>query len=319
LTDLAPTLLDWLHAILHSDVPIAAELLPARSNNRSFRLTVGERRYVLKLIHPQRAVAVAHELAILPYLHERDFPVPNVLAIGHELPGVPETAVLRAYLTGTPASERYAELGPESRADLLAAMGALLARIHSIPVGEVAAFWQFPEDTVQVPADWATNFVQKKVTSDLGVLLPSSALEDDISREMRSVLLCWAEALADAPIALAPLHGDFYLDNLLVADDGAMSGLLDWEAARLGDPLWELARTQAASFADTPGDWEHFAAAYARMLPAPLDHRRVACYRFLMAMGDLRYAVRHAPELIPARATHLTTFWRLLVEDGAWS
>jgi hypothetical protein len=80
-----------------------------------------------------------------------------------------------------------------------------------------------------------------------------------------------------------------------------------------------LARTQAASFADTPADWEPFVGAYARVQPWPLDHRRVACYRFLMAMGDLRYAVRHAPDLIPARAAHLTAFWRLLVEDGAWS
>ncbi len=280
---------------------------------------VGDARYVLKLIHPQRAAAVAHELAILPYLHGRGFPVPDVLAIGRNLSGVPETAVLRSYLLGTPASERWDTFAPEARADLLAATGTLLARVHSIPVGDVAAFWQFPEDTVHIPADWATNFVQKKVASDLSVLLPSGALEDDISREMRAILPWWAEALARAPVILAPLHGDFYLDNLLVADDGAISGLLDWEAARLGDPLWELARTQAASFGEETGEWEAFVGAYGRAVPWPLDPRRVACYRFLMAMGDLRYAVRHAPDLIPARAAHLTAFWHLLVEDGAWS
>jgi aminoglycoside phosphotransferase (APT) family kinase protein len=274
---------------------------------------------VLKLIHPQRAAAVAHELAILPYLHKRGFPVPGVLAIRHDLPGVPEIAVLRSYLPGTPASERWDVLMPEARAELLAAMGMLLARVHTISVAEVEAFWQFPEDTVHAPADWATNFVQKKVASDLGVILPSGALEDDISQEMRAMLPRWAERLADAPVTLAPLHGDFYLDNLLVADDGAIGGLLDWEAARLGDPLWELARTQAASFAECAGEWGAFVEAYARAVPWPLDTRRVACYRFLMTMGDLRYAVRHAPDLIPTRAAQLASLWRRLMEDDAWS
>ena len=129
----------------------------------------------------------------------------------------------------------------------------------------------------------------------------------------------WAEALACADVKLAPLHGDFYLDNLLVADDGGIGGLLDWEAARLGDPLWELARTQMASFADTPADWECFVAAMRAYSRGHSIGGASACYRFLMAMGDLRYAIRHAPELIPARAAHLTSFWRLLMEDGAWS
>jgi aminoglycoside phosphotransferase (APT) family kinase protein len=319
LTNLGPTLLCWLHVTLNTDAPVSAKSLPARSNNRSFRIAVGESVYVLKLIHPQRAAAVAHELAILPYLHARGFPVPDVHAIGRDLPGVPETAVLRSYLTGTPATERYARLPPASRAAFLAAMGDLLARIHTLPVAEVAAFWQFPEDTVQAPAEWATNFVQKKIASDLGVLLPSGALVPDMALRMETVLPRWAEALANADVMLAPLHGDFYLDNLLVADDGAISGLLDWEAARLGDPLWELARTQVASFADTPAAWERLITTYARVLPCLVDQQRVACYRFLMAMGDLRYAVRHAPDLIPARAAHLTTLWQLLLEDDAWS
>ena len=74
------------------------------------------------------------------------------------------------YLAGVSASERLAALDAVARAELLAAMGELLARIHALPLAEVYAFWQFPEDTVHAPADWATNFVQKKVASDLAVL-----------------------------------------------------------------------------------------------------------------------------------------------------
>jgi aminoglycoside phosphotransferase (APT) family kinase protein len=319
LTDFPPALLAWLRETLHTTAAITAEALPSRSDNCSFRLMVGETPYVLKLIHPRRESAVAHELAILPYLHARGFPVPDVRAVAHDLPGIPETAMVRTHLAGTPASERFTDLDGAARADLLVAMGELLARIHSLPLAAVSAFWQFPEDTVRAPADWATNFVQKKVASDLAVLTPSGALSADLIADIQARLTCWAASLAGMPVTLAPLHGDFYLDNLLVAADGAIAGLLDWEAARLGDPLWELARTQAASFSDAPAEYARFHDAYKRHIPLAVDEGRVARYRFLMAMGDLRYAVRHAPEFTAERAAHLTRSWRQLGDAPGWS
>jgi len=323
LTDFAPALTTWLHETLRSSAPIAAEVLPSRSDHRSYRLAVGRTphtdRYILKLVHPKRETAIAHELAILPYLHDRGFPAPDVLGIARGLAGVPETAVLRSHLPGVPASERFTDLDGTARGDLLAAMGALLARIHALPLAEVRGFWQFPEDAVHTPVDWSTNFIQKKVASDLGVLAPSGALTGDIIAQMTALLPRWAAGLAERPVALAPLHGDFYLDNLLVANDGAISGLLDWEAARLGDPLWELARTQVASFADIPAEYDRFFAAYRRHSPLAVDARRMARYRLLMAMGDLRYAIRHAPALTTERAAHLARLWRQLVEAPGWS
>ncbi len=319
MTDFPPALVAWLHEALHTSAAITAALLPSRSENRSYRLTVGETSHVLKLIHPRRAAAVAHELAILPYLHACGFPVPDVLAIAPDLPGIPERAVLRTYLDGTPASARFPALDAAARAGLLAAMGELLARIHSLPLAAVYAFWQYPEDTVHAPADWATNFVQKKVASDLAVLAPSGALADNVIADMQERLTRWAASLAAAPVALAPLHGDFYLDNLLVTEDGDIAGLLDWEAARLGDPLWELARTQVASFGDAPAEYARFHHAYCRHIPLAVDEGRIARYRLLMAMGDLRYAIRHAPELTAERAAYLARSWRPLKEAPGWS
>ncbi|MGI8688371.1 MAG: phosphotransferase family protein, partial [Thermomicrobiales bacterium] len=318
-TDLAPALTTWLHRTLRTTEPMTIEALPSRSDNRSYRLQSGDTSCILKVVHPKRAAAVAHELAILPYLHQRGFPVSDVLGIASDLPDVPETAVLRTYVAGAPASERFITLDAAARGQLLAAMGALLARVHALPLADVRSFWQFPEDTVHTPADWSTNFIQKKVASDLGVLAPSGALAAGIVAQMAALLPRWAAGLAETPVVLVPLHGDFYLDNLLVTDDGAITGLLDWEAARLGDPLWELARTQIASFSDTPAEYNRFLAPYSQHIPLAIDEGRVARYRFLMVMGDLRYAVRRAPELTTERAVYLTRFWRQLVEAPGWS
>ena len=120
---LTPVLLHWLHTTLATDTPIVADALPARSNNRSFRLSVGNRRYVLKLVHPQRAAAVAHELAILPYLYDAASRCQTCSPSG----GSPRRAGDRHPPL---VSDRQACLraihrtGPKPRAVLLAAMGA---------------------------------------------------------------------------------------------------------------------------------------------------------------------------------------------------
>jgi hygromycin-B 4-O-kinase len=36
------------------------------------------------------------------------------------------------------------------------------------------------------------------------------------------------------------VHGDYSADNLIVAEDGTI-GVIDWEGAMIGDPLWDLA------------------------------------------------------------------------------
>lgn len=318
MTDLSPALMNWLHESLRTSGEICATALPSRSENESYRLSVAGKSYVLKVIHPRREAAVAHELAIVPYLHDRGFPVSRVLAVGRDLRGVLGTAVLRTHLAGTSAAERFGALDAAGRGTLLAGMGELLAQVHALPLAEVSGFWQFPEDTVRTPADWSTNFVQKKVASDLAVLAPSGALADDVVAQMGERLPRWAASLAERPVALAPLHGDFYLDNILVTDDGAIAGLLDWEAARLGDPLWELARTQVASFGDAPAEYARFHDAYQRHIPIAVDAGRVARYRFLMAMGDLRYAVRHAPALTAERAASLARAWRHVMAAPGW-
>lgn len=41
------------------------------------------------------------------------------------------------------------------------------------------------------------------------------------------------------------VHGDYRLDNCLVGDDGAVTAVLDWEIATLGDPMADLGITLA--------------------------------------------------------------------------
>jgi aminoglycoside phosphotransferase (APT) family kinase protein len=49
--------------------------------------------------------------------------------------------------------------------------------------------------------------------------------------------------LADVPVQeyISLVHGDYRLDNILIADDGSLNAILDWELCTRGDPYVDLA------------------------------------------------------------------------------
>lgn len=307
---LPPVVRQWLRDMLRLPVSAVAPLA-SRSDNRAFRVIAGEGTYTLKLVPPGRARTLAHEAAITDYLHGQGWPVPRTLATA-ALPGLPETATLRTWLPGAPAQATY-DAAPGGRSALAAMLGATLAGVHTLPLDEVCGVWQFPEDAVHTPRDWTANFVRKKIAGDLDRITP--ALPEDVRAPFAVELTAWEAQLAAQPVPLAPLHGDLYFENLLL-NDRNVSGLLDWEAARVGDPLWDVARTQVATFAGDARMFGVFRATYAGGIPWAVDDTRVLRYRLLMAMGDLRYAVRHAPALIAGRVPPVLALWERCMGNG---
>ncbi len=296
----------------------SVHLLPARSSNRTYRLDTDTVPYILKYFAPERATSLTHERAILDYLAVAGFAVPAILAVADDLPDTAERVVLRSFTPGAPASARYDALTLAQRNGFLAAMGTMLARIHTLPLSEVMHVWQFPYDTVRTQRDWAENFICKKIASDLGVLLPAQVLPPAVAAAMAVRLPQWGASLIKTPVPLAPLHGDYYLDNVLISDDGTITGILDWEAARLGDPFWDIARMDAALFAsDNSAAFVTIIGAYSHHVPAQWWLQDwLQWYRLLLAMGDLRYAVRHATALIEERVPPVVAFWERCIAEG---
>jgi len=316
LTVLSPATQRWvgdvlLHKGWFTPVPLAS-----RSDNRVFRVGADGVSYALKFVAPGRVAAFAHERAITDYLAAHGLPVPRVIA-AEELPDADTNGdgkrlvTLRAWLPGEPVGVFDASIPVATLNVRVDVFAATLARVHRLPLDEVRDFWQYPEDRTDTAADWATNFVQKKIAGDLARVAP--VLPGDLRVPLTDELTAWGHWLADAPVPLAPLHGDYYGDNVLI-EGGVVTGLLDWEAARVGDPLWDLARTEAAAFAAAPDAWTRFRAAYAARVPWAVDTARIRRYRLLMALGDLRYAVRHAPDLIPARVPAVVHLWQQCME-----
>lgn len=100
-------------------------------------------------------------------------------------------------------------------------LGRTLARIHSVrPPGNDLGFLELPEKS---PALVQVN--QMRANLDF-VSEPRPALE---------YILCWLEKHApgcDAPVLC---HGDYRTGNFM-AQDGKLTGILDWEFCHWGDP-----------------------------------------------------------------------------------
>lgn len=176
---------------------------------------------------------------------------------------------------------RAPELAP-ARAGLAREMGAQLAKIHSIPAAPLAA--ALPGPGGLSPAHHALAQTRAAIAT-----LP-------IRDPVWAYALRWLSEHAPAPPrALAVVHGDFRVGNILVSPAG-LSAVLDWEFAHLGDPhedlAWPMLRDwrfeNDALRVGGVGHPEQFEAGYRDAGGAPIDPAALAWWE---RCGNLRWAV----------------------------
>lgn len=187
-----------------------------------------------------RAVAGGREVVVRVNLRRQGFdldawagaidsvPVPEVIAIG-----AIEDAwfCASARLPGT----RLCDLGPDAVDDAAPAVADALRRISETPLPGASGFGGIdPETGNGRSPSWAGAVAW-------GVPRSWTAIADEADRAylegLAAAVLTEVEALPDFGQLV---HGDFSADNLIVAEDGAV-GVIDWESAMIGDPLWDVA------------------------------------------------------------------------------
>lgn len=86
-------------------------------------------------------------------------------------------------------------------------------------------------------------------------------------------------------VELVFTHGDLQAEHVLVSDDAAISGVIDWGDAGLGDPLYDLAVL-------TVGHGEHLddvLVGYGE----PVDRDVIRAYWTLRRLGSVRWMTEH--------------------------
>jgi len=172
----------------------------------------------------------AHEFRLLRILHDAGLPVPRPIYLGTPGGAFATPYIVTEFLAGT------SDEMPDDPEDLSRQLAALLAAIHQVQASELT--FLSTQDAR----------LQRLVTQPPG----RSAL-GDLEEGARAVVLatlCPARRSDEAdgmtgtgapPMAL--LHGDFWPGNVLWLN-GRISGVIDWEDAQLGSPLWDLANAR---------------------------------------------------------------------------
>ena len=214
----------------------SAEVISGGLSNLTYRVhgehgTVIVRRPPLGKLLPS-AHDMTREHRVLSALGPTDVPVPEVLAMCDDLhvAGAPFYAM--AEVDGVVYREpaQTAALSPEQRSALADELVDVLARIHRVDLDATGLrdFGRPDGYVVRQLRRWTAQWEASRTRDVDGM----PQLLDALARQRP----------ADGETTL--VHGDFRLDNTLVAQPGGIpvvAAVVDWELSTLGDPLADLA------------------------------------------------------------------------------
>jgi aminoglycoside phosphotransferase (APT) family kinase protein len=267
-----PALEAHLHAVRPGLLqgPLSAELIAGGRSNLTFLLTDGHCRWVLRRPPLGHVLATAHDMGrehrLLAALVPTRVPVPRpVLLADDTVLGAP--FYVMEFADGRVLRERadLDRLSSQEAESLASELVSVLAELHRVDVAEVGlSDLGRPEGYLERQLSRWARQLQASRTRDLP--------------ELERLGARLGERLPDHQ-GRALVHGDYRLDNVVVAADGRVLAVLDWEMSTQGDPLadlasavmwWDGLRGLDSPVAAVPGEvpgfppGEHLVAAYGR-------------------------------------------------------
>lgn len=209
--------------------PIALAKFECGQSNPTYRLEAASGTYVLRrkpfgTLLPS-AHAVEREYRVLTALHPLGFPVPRVFALCEDQAVIGAAFYLMAFVEGenfTDGALPHLSIG--ARTTIYHNMIDTLAALHRIDpqAAGLAAFGR------------AGNFFERQVARWIRQYRASETDRIEVAER----LIAWLPATLPPQSGVAIVHGDYRIDNLIMARSGEeIRAVLDWELATLGDPL----------------------------------------------------------------------------------
>jgi aminoglycoside phosphotransferase (APT) family kinase protein len=209
--------------------PIAISQFKGGQSNPTYLVETPLRRYALRRKPPGKLLPSAHavdrEHRVISALHAQGFPVAQPLLYCADDSIIGTAFFVMTFVEGRVFWEpQMSGTDAAERAQVYDAMNATLARLHSFdPVAIGLGDYGRGENYVARQVErWSKQY---------------RASETEHIEDMER-LIVWLPAHLPPGEPARLVHGDYRLDNIIVAPDAAkISAVLDWELSTLGDPL----------------------------------------------------------------------------------
>lgn len=223
----------WLKKTISGiEGPIAVNRFAGGQSNPTFKVSAGERNFVLRRKPPGELLSSAHaierEYAVIKALGLTEFPVPGVYGLCEDPEVIGSPFYIMDFLDGRILWDpKLPGTSPDQRRAIYEAQVDTLAALHRIDPAQVGL------------ADFGRpgNYFSRQVSRWTKQYRSSDA---PAQPEME-FLIDWLPR--DLPKDTAPriVHGDYRIDNTVIARSGPeIIGVLDWELCTLGDPIADL-------------------------------------------------------------------------------
>ncbi|WP_372836278.1 phosphotransferase family protein [Puniceibacterium confluentis] len=216
------------------DGPLQARKFDVGQSNPTYRLTSGGRSFVLRRKPPgvllKSAHAVDREFRVQRALAATDVPVPKVLALCDDDAVLGAMFYVMEHVDGRVIGDpSMPGATPDMRGAVLREMNRVLAAIHCVDLAATGL------------ADYGPpgNYYERQ----LGRWTKQYRASETGKVAAMDALILWLGAhLPPEDGQRTLIHGDYRIDNLLFAPDGAeCRAVLDWELSTLGHPYADLA------------------------------------------------------------------------------
>ena len=212
--------------------PLHADLITGGKSNLTYVVGDGSTQVIVRRPPLGHVLATAHDMTrehrVITALAPTDVPVPTTYALCQDDSVIGAPFYVMELVEGVPYSRasQLEELGEDRTRAITERMIDTLVELHSVK----------PESVGLADFGRPDGYLERQVRRW------KKQLEASRSRELPGMDELIGKLEGDIPTGgdVTIVHGDFRLDNLLVADD-KVAAVLDWEMSTLGDPLTDVA------------------------------------------------------------------------------